>query len=225
MTARALGILPSRYSGQIARVRRHWKKLALSFAVAAAAGCLLFALLSREPEPSYQGRRLSEWLLNPPSLHAESAALLHMGSNALPCLVNWACAPPPKWRKSIADFCLNHPKTVPNFVTTWAAKPLLLCNATSDAFWMLDTNAYPALPQLSFMMIKTNNEASAQGAYRSIIAALRGSFFTDSGDRREPKLNRMVLEHAFKHPDPVVRQAATNGLWFTVRHDRFSPRS
>jgi hypothetical protein len=201
-------------------MRRHWKKLALLVAATALAASVLFAICGGEPEPTYQGRTLSDWLLDARSPTAEAEALVHMGTNALPHLVKWACNPPPKWRESIANLCLNHPKMAPKPLTDWLNKRTFLHNATIGAFSLLDTNAYPALPQLSLIVTNTKDEASALSAYSSISVILRGSFLIASRSARpDSRGKKVVLEQAFQLPNPIVRQAATNAHRFGELHN------
>ena len=76
--------------------------------------CALF--WPREHEPSYQGRTLSEWLtvyednrVGPlvkrhPELSKQAKdAVHHIGTNALPLLVEWLDYEPEKWRYKVAD--------------------------------------------------------------------------------------------------------------------------
>src|SRR5690348_12098163 len=71
------------------------------------ASLLVFLWPERGPkEPRYQGKSLSEWIARAvpipraPSMHADAEeAIRHMGTNALPCLLQWLDYQPVWWRE------------------------------------------------------------------------------------------------------------------------------
>lgn len=85
-------------------VRKHWKKFALP-AVALLA-CALIAIFSHKREPSYHGRKLSEWAVvyngghsNAPSVTGRqeaAVALRQIGASGVPWLLAWTDYEPPE---------------------------------------------------------------------------------------------------------------------------------
>ena len=192
-------------------MRRHWKKLALLLAATAIAASVLFALLSREPEPSYQGRSLTQWAtaypnnlfpgwLQDPQEQAEADALLHMGTNVFPLLTKWAVAEPPKWSKPLDFLCGKFPSLRGNglvaSVYSKANRQPMLAQA---AFVLLGTKATPALPELARIAAdtqKTNQAAHATQAIDTILVALP-----------LPVLNTLLTNR-----DPTIRARATKRI-------------
>ena len=114
------------------RTRRTW----ILLPVCALLAILLIVVFRRGPEePSYEGRRLSEWIdeyryqpwINfAPGRDAAGDALRHIGTNALPCLLAWLDYEPAE--------------------TTEAYKR---GERAIDAFGMLGPLAAPAIPELT----------------------------------------------------------------------------
>ena len=158
-------------------MRRHWNKLALLLPALGVAMCVLLALSGGEPEPSYHGRKLSEWIktLDFRGMgREETDALLHMGTNAFPLLVKWACYTPPKWRQSLQRFCDEHQRTIPRFVDDWAFKCDLRREHALRAFTRLRANAYPALPELNLAASQRHDQAKTNAAAWCIFLILKG---------------------------------------------------
>jgi hypothetical protein len=193
-------------------MRRHWKKLAL--VLAALATCALFAVLASDPQPSYQGRKLSEWINHRDTTtdtnNSELDALLHMGTNTLSHLVDWACPDPtPQWKVAIVDNCLKH-QSGPNQsnltvrLAIWLLGKYARADYANRALGLLGTNAYPALPELANRIADAQNQPSATRARYATISVLYGW--------PPPPVREMrsMEQRAFQDPNPIVRQAATN---------------
>src|SRR6476660_6778861 len=63
-------------------------------------------LVTYEPQPSYQGRTLSQWLIaynNDRSRSDAPTAVHNIGTNALPVLVKWLTYKWPKWRVRVNE--------------------------------------------------------------------------------------------------------------------------
>jgi hypothetical protein len=182
-------------------MRRHWKKLALLLGAALAA-CVLIGIFNSDPEPSYQGRTLSNWLANPTGdqdLYVE--ALRHMGTNALRYLVNWGCTPTPRWRAYIEQLCHSHKSLVPNRLTHWAEKDSARVSATYRAFSLLRTNAYSVLPELNRRAATKPDSQEALGASVCLATILHGYPLGHI---------KMTDQRYMSDSDPVIREAATN---------------
>jgi hypothetical protein len=195
-------------------VRRHWKKLALLLGAALAA-CILFALFSGQPEPSYQGRSLTQWVVSHtnhvmpitrifgrtgefrwarPVDEAETDALLHMGTNVFPFLTEWAVAAPPKWRKPLDFICVKLPSLKKNSLLASLFQTADRQTGAARAFHLLRTNAAPALPQLARIAANTQNTNQAAQAVQTI----------------DNILVCFPPEAFLNHPDPIIREQATN---------------
>ena len=119
-----------------------------------------------EKEPEYQGKKLSEWAEPYASLAEEISqerqdllknedadAIRHMGTNALPFLLKWTREKPPHWRKQMAAIGRKMPYVISryNSPASWIygdpgfSRP----TAAAWAFWVLGSQASPAVPELT----------------------------------------------------------------------------
>jgi hypothetical protein len=189
-------------------VRRHWKKLALF--LAAVLTCAFLATVARSlttpPQPSYQGRSLSQWVLGhtdlsftQPMREAEADALQHMGTNVLPYLVEWAVQAP-KWRQPLDRLCRTfHPLTNNNLVASAYSSARRKQSLAKVAFSLLGTNAAPALPELARIAASTRNTGQQTRARENIASILIAY--------PDPDLNTFL-----SHPDPIIRSEAARIL-------------
>ncbi len=186
-------------------IRGRWFRLALL--LAAIVACALFAtlavVLTKDPQPSYQGRKLSEWIACRDKA-SEVDALLHMGTNIFPYLVKWV-APnrPPKWRSTIVLFCLDHESNTTLRLAGWLEQDGTRAYDANRALGLLGTNAYPALPLLNEM---TMDQLKADTAARAIALIL----FSEGQEGWKRSTARAACEKYFQDPNPTVRQAAIN---------------
>jgi hypothetical protein len=202
---------------------RHWKKLALLL-VAPLAASLLLAILTSDSEPSYQGAPLRWWIVYPSTMKSPEVvhdALLHMGTNALPLLVKWACYTPPRWRRSLLNLCAKYPKVTPTKLSVWAYNPEFRALGAAGALWFLGTNAYPALAQLNLIAANAQDTNKADRAVKCTFLILYPGVISQVGS--DPQFT-WVARHGrgtsgdlatlksnlFRDPNPVIRQAATN---------------
>jgi len=139
---------------------------------------LTLALWPAETEPSYQGKKLSDWLqfnkdpypavaarvliLTPPyepktfriwfpaNLEGQEA-VRQIGTNALPFLLKWVSYVRPAWKARAAAAYTNCPSALVNrSLQSWLAysKAERLADVSVSAFAILGTNAAPAVPEL-----------------------------------------------------------------------------
>lgn len=138
------------------------------------------AILNRNNEPVYHGRRLSEWLsvvsshaydeeLSPEMAEAESA-VRNIGTNALPYLLAWIKYEPPVWRvklgRSLPDRFADSP-TISRLVEGAAQER---ASVSIFGFRILGTNALSAISELTVLMSDTNSP----GASKRAVLALSG---------------------------------------------------
>ncbi len=157
-------------------VKRQWK-----IAIAGAALIAIVAAIKLTgSEPEYKGRKLSEWISECKYAYSEAQpkeaaqALREMCPTALPTLVDWI-----GYEKS------DQTKRVENFIWEIAEKlgvgakfDLMTrkgenrVNTAFDAFEVLGTNAAPAIPQLSNMVMNANNPGTAASRALSALALI-----------------------------------------------------
>ena len=222
------------------------RKLIGIILLAVIGGVIAYPLLHRDDEPTYQGRRLSEWLERynqntsfpheTPAIasrHEAEAALLYIGTNAVPHLVKWISYEPPAWRTALR-------KWLPASIVKRRALYPLLNNDEADrraylaihGFLRLGTNASIAVPALEALM---NNTKRTNSSIRTIFAlgyvgesstpALKAAFADKNRSNRELILKIIawnqrtnvwlptVLE-ALNDDDINVRVGATNVVQF-----------
>ncbi len=142
----------------------------------------LALLLTGYREPSYQGRKLSQWMNafynslggdpETPEYLEAAAAVRHMGTNALPHLLKWISSQPSrsKTREKLAAWMHKLPeRVIPQFGHDWIcedARRVRIGRATV-AFQILGTNAAPALPQLFRLANDPTDEERAIQATRA----------------------------------------------------------
>jgi hypothetical protein len=129
-------------------------------------GCALVVVLlltfSREREPQYHGRSLSQWLLllegghsNEPdiSLHDAEEAMRHIGTNALPSLLKWLNYREQPWRTNLQTFSKKLPQKVGYPLSRLALGhgPELQWMALSSLYF-LGADAKPAIPAVTNLM-------------------------------------------------------------------------
>jgi hypothetical protein len=138
-------------------VKRGLRILLITAGVVAVAVAALL-LWPGEREPVYQGKKLSEWLLlgrrpGIPNPSPESIeAIQHIGTNALPFLVQWLQYRP-AWRDQIAEELYR--RRLP-YVANLFAKPALRADLSAWAFSVLGPRASGALPQLAPLLTNAN---------------------------------------------------------------------
>lgn len=118
---------------------------------------------SGEPEPRYQGKKLSEWIavpyLNGTDLNdakRAEAAVREIGTNALPYLIRWINHPTPvvPTRVDAAIEKLNQ-KTGQQWIA-FRYKKSQRASYSAWAFHILGPQAGPAIPQLTQLLRSTN---------------------------------------------------------------------
>src|SRR5256885_14250178 len=116
-------------------------------------GISVVAFWPGEREPEYKGKKLSEWLRlagdekTRPQVEAANA-IEHIGTNALPWLVQWVGYEPPLWHQQVAPLIDKIPR-----LNRWRHQlehaHQQRVNDSDWAFKILGPNAAPALPELA----------------------------------------------------------------------------
>jgi HEAT repeat protein len=175
---------------------------------------VLFLVVWREREPSYQGRLLSDWLqlVNPTGsgLSAESqVAIRHIGSKGVPFLVKWMQLKPVqdrpgKMQMRLVILCFKLPRPL--------AEPLIrrlvivdryqLRYTACEALCELGPDARSAIPELSHL-IETPNSAIALRVLAHI------------GDDGVPPILAVVTNRASPHRAEAIAVLASPEMKYT----------
>jgi hypothetical protein len=211
-------------------------------------GCALAVLIATlafrtEREPEYGGRKLTEWLklyLQSPDgfNHGQEAAeaVRHIGTNAMPWLLNWTDYEPAAWKMMLAS---NAPATAGWSGYFRFAHLRLLHSRADDLNWLarfgfqiLGPQARPALPEVHRRMVdwgKPQRAGIAMKIYTdvegpsSVPALLSALASTNANCRRSAAfcLSTLgtngapaipMLRNAVNDPDPVVQGFACSAL-------------
>jgi hypothetical protein len=189
---------------------------------------------SRDREPEYGGKRLSEWVgryLSSSDSHECDDAIRRIGTNALPWLMKWISYDPPRWKTKI-----------------YASANSIISSLNSDwsiidekerrsfgvflAFDALGSQAKPAIPELTRRLNNGNAVGHAQAA-ASLLSAIGNDgllpLLQVVTNRERPSLIRNmallyigfatntpitmpILSNLLEDPEPYVRDAATKAL-------------
>lgn len=154
---------------------------------------VVLPFLKGPPEPSYLGRTLSAWLAgyrrperNGGIPTAAELAVRAIGTNALPCLLNWISYEPPLWREALLALATRpvEGKTSGEGSIVYGrsfirGKSARLAELAENGFVILNTNAAPVLPNLDALMKESR---SPEVRLRAIYA------LGEIGPRAPPRL-------------------------------------
>jgi len=127
----------------------------------------LILVLSRQPEPQYHGRTLSEWLAQNGTARLKSSsaglsetqeaseAVRQIGTNALPFLVKWMSYEMPPWRRKLSAPLLRlkpNSRQNPLVLSLLGTKSEERRWQALSAFEILGPKASPAVPDLERML-------------------------------------------------------------------------
>jgi hypothetical protein len=231
-------------------VKRRWKIVIAAVAIIAVVATI--ALTTRDSEPEYKGRTLSEWaselnqfglqrvqagdndletiIASPPA-----AALREMTPQILPILIRWISYEKSPRRERVENFFWP----VANRVGASRRYALLTFREEMRSaraqmiFCVLGTNAVPALPQLSNVVVNASKPKTAEDALRAIEFTGKAGIKTMLGLALNPrnhhqtetmsalgqcrfkgydKLITTELRKYMNDSDPNVRGNATNAF-------------
>ena len=230
-------------------VKRRWTLVATILVAAAVAA--IIALSIPDDEPTYKNRILSEWVkayadayeiafkANKPEIASSSEAaqaLREMTPTALPTLIQWIRYEKPASVDYIQRFVSRTIGSDNKLVTLMGKKE----NRTWQAlgvFEILGTNAAPAIPQLSNMVLNAKHPDAALNALqamsstgkagtqtmlalfhnptnprrRATLVTLRLCYIADP-DVHDRELIAQEIRNCLNDPDVTIRRAATNIL-------------
>ena len=119
------------------------------------AGGVLVMVVDRLGEPSYGGRRLSQWVeeyvtdRTPNSRDRRDSAVRHIGTNAIPYLLRWIRYETPVWKSKLYGALNPALKTVVPACQLTDEKNKLRADGTVFALIALGADAQQILPELS----------------------------------------------------------------------------
>jgi hypothetical protein len=193
-------------TGQAFRSKRRKRRvgiIALSVIFGFAAACFWVA----EKEPSYHGKKLSDWVDDSNNPEAE-AAFRAMGTNAIPILLKWIRMNRPEWRIKLEGSLQRVP-----LVGRWGEhdgnhRRWLQLNAPYG-FKKLGPIASPAMPELVRLFINDTNSSNAGESAGEALAYLASVF---------PEVHTLFRE-SLTNQDYALRGRALNAC-ILVEGDR-----
>src|SRR5205823_6580136 len=113
--------------------------------------------LTRNTEPSYHGRTLSQWLrpANPDNLHSytpeEVEAIRHFGTSAVPYLLTWISYEPSRLRSSLLAVSWKLPRPLQASLNPWLRDKsrVQLADDAWYGFYIIGPQAHTAVPELT----------------------------------------------------------------------------
>jgi hypothetical protein len=167
---------------QRASLRKQLLVLCLGGALLCAA--VLIICLSGPKEPSYEGKKLSEWMkIVSPSgqygawLDLESAqgqaAIRSIGTNALPSLLKWISYEMPQWQVRVETNLTRGPAFCKRIAAAMKAREIRAGRAV-QAFGALGREAEPAVPELA-ALLRTGGKRSEQAAVAVWLMSEKGA--------------------------------------------------
>ncbi|TAK98820.1 MAG: hypothetical protein EPO07_11535 [Verrucomicrobia bacterium] len=187
------------------------KKLAIAVLVCAAVIALIVTL-SPDNEPSYQGKKLSQWIesdhgrtgaFTRPELQEinrpEIQAVRTIGTNALPFLLNWIrYEPSPSKAKRVLAQILER-----FGLEIWSDPGAVRANRAAAGFAMLGPVASPAIPELAKLASASSGSETPRVATYALVAI---------GPTALPALVEVI-----KNTNAVARYDAVSDLNYALR--------
>lgn len=130
----------------------------------------LFLIRDSNPEPTYAGKSLSEWVVQLSHAGMESdwrkarEAIRAIGTNAVPFLIEWMTYEPGTFRQRLITYVQRFP--APNAsketIRAWLLKPVIRRSQVQYVFQLLKEDAAPAIPGLQEVALDNRNRFQTQ---------------------------------------------------------------
>jgi len=131
----------------------------------------------REPEPEYNGVKLSKWLETYQDKKPEAKeAIEHIGTNALPFLVNWIQYERPAWRIWLNQFSKRLPSPLQNTrPLNWLLANEMETRADSavNGFKVLGKDSWPAFEELQRLTENRKTPATQLRATECMLVTIK----------------------------------------------------
>jgi hypothetical protein len=190
------------------------------FVILAVGAALVFALTQYRREPKFEGRTLSAWIqmgLDRPMPKKNldvTNAVRNMGAAGIPTLLDYLSA-----RPSMLERYLNSRDDYERFPRAWRMRASDRINVGLYGFCILGTQAMPALPALSNLVLETEHSVYPAEALAQLgpaaLPALRLALTNDSFG-----VNASAARALATHP--ALARAATNELLGLRTHTNFA---
>lgn len=188
------------------------------------------------PEPVYEGKPLSEWLLRfPPSARALNSdftegrilAIRSIGTNAVPWLLKWVRFQPQTWRTNLAAGAARLPRSIASasiYDWIYEGDARTRSQQASYTFGALGADAKMAYPELRAIATNSQGGFATEAAVEALVycgvdavpsiltMAANTNFAATRTIRRAEFFNNFSrrLTAYLNDSDPLVRQGATN---------------
>jgi hypothetical protein len=136
----------------------------------------VFLLGHSPPEPEYEGIKLGDWAKNyPRNQDVVDNAIRHMGTNALPWLLEWLSAePPPRWKLEIVKSAAKLPAHVggdysKKALWTWGWESMNRSSFAQHSFYFLGKEARSAMPDLVRIASNPKHQQGGKAAASILI--------------------------------------------------------
>lgn len=174
----------------------------------------LAIILSLRPnsEPSYQGKRLSWWVVqyeqNPAGREEAQRAIAQIGTNALPTLLQWINYEEPPWRTKLVDR-FDPGGRPPRRITVFLRHVAMggagrRARAANEGFMALGTKAHPAIIELATLMGSTRSTFVSRNAMYALANI--------PGDKV------LMVAAGLKSNDSTTRTRAAQCIGFFAEH-------
>lgn len=121
-------------------------------------GVVFFRLISHSVEPSYNGKRLSDWVLDYEEVTSQGrssevdAAVRQIGTNALPYLLKWIRYEPPAWKRKLSVTLKGVSDWSGSAIDDLSSEKEFRANGAVLAFKALGPEARGVIPDLARMV-------------------------------------------------------------------------
>jgi HEAT repeat protein len=178
-------------------------------------------LRPREQEPRYEGRTLSQWLMDydptpkpdGPLTKQANSAVEHIGTNALPSLIKWIDYEVPAWHWK---FCDAFPRVAasPTFSRlVMGKKDFLRARAANLGFKILGDKAAPAVPKLTQMLATADTRTKSEALGYALVCVGKDGLTALVTVVTNPIVSSRARRLASRSLDWRGNQLGTNGSW------------
>jgi HEAT repeat protein len=163
--------------GNTTQGRGRRKRIVIVLIICALVGIGVVAFWPGEREPEYNGKKLSEWCLfywwtpdGPSKREQAHMAINHIGTNALPFLLEWLRYDHPTPKERTVDIIDWLRVRLTKNTVRISLRPLVRAQVAGLGFEALGTNASPAIPALAKLIRDRTSSATTTRAAAAALA-------------------------------------------------------